>query len=216
MDPAMQAKILRALQERVVTPVGGGAIHFDARIIAATHRDLAKRVAEGTFREDLFYRLNVVPIHLPPLRERLIDIVPLAEYFLALTGSGKCLTPAAAAVLLRYAWPGNVRELKNIMERLTISVRRPDIDASDVASVCGVTPERGTGADWPDEDLPTATVRLEERLIRRALEKCGGNRTEAARMLNIHRQLLYTKMKRLGIEVSDDGTPGGVEADDST
>jgi DNA-binding NtrC family response regulator len=213
MDPTMQAKILRALQERVVTPVGGVAIDINARIIAATHRDLRKRVAEGTFREDLFYRLNVVPIHLPPLRERLADIVPLAEHFLASAGSGKHLTSAAAAVLVRYAWPGNVRELKNVMERLTVSVSKPEIDACDAVSTCSVTPEHAAGADWPDEDLPTATLRLEGLLIRRALERCGGNRAEAARLLNIHRQLLYTKMKRLGIEVSDDKTPGVTEAD---
>jgi DNA-binding NtrC family response regulator len=214
MDPAMQAKILRALQERVVTPVGGASISFDTRIIAATHRDLRKRVAEGTFREDLFYRLNVVPVHLPPLRERLADIVPLAEHFLAIAGRGKRLTAAAAALLLRYPWPGNVRELKNVIERLTITVSRPDIDAGDVSSVCSMTSDRPAGADWPDEDLPTATLRLEELLIRRALEKCGGNRAEAARLLGIHRQLLYTKMKRLGIEVSDVETPGVTEADD--
>jgi len=213
MDPAMQAKILRALQERVVTPVGGASMQFDARIIAATHRELRKRVAEGAFREDLFYRLNVFPIHLPPLRERLADIVTLAEHFLAMAGSGKRLTSGAAALLVRYPWPGNVRELKNVMERLTITVTRPDIDAGDVSSVCSMTSERPAGSDWPDEDLPTATLRLEEILIGRALEKCGGNRAEAARLLGIHRQLLYTKMKRLGLAVSDVETPAVTKAD---
>jgi two-component system NtrC family response regulator len=211
MDPAMQAKILRALQERVVIPVGGASCRFDARIIAATHRDLPKRIAEGAFREDLFYRLNVVPIHLPPLRDRPADIVLLAEHFLASTGSGKRLTPAAIATLVAHSWPGNVRELKNVMERFSIG-RTADIDASEVLSVCGALP-RSAGTDWPDEDLPSATLRLEEMLIRRALGRCGGNRAEAARHLNIHRQLLYTKMKRLGIEVSDDKTMGVAEAD---
>jgi DNA-binding NtrC family response regulator len=214
MDPAMQAKILRALQERIVTPVGGSPIPVDARIIAATHRDLTKRVADGTFREDLFYRLNVVPIHLPALRERLADIVPLAEHFLARAGSGKRLTAEAAAALIRYAWPGNVRELKNKMDRLNVTVHGNLINAADVLQTERSGSDDAHAIDWPDEDLPTATLRLEEFLIRRALSRCGGNRAEAARVLNIHRQMLYTKMKRLGIEVSDDKTPGVCESDD--
>jgi two-component system NtrC family response regulator len=213
MDPAMQAKILRALQERVVTPVGGASIPIDARIIAATHRDLQQHVADGSFREDLYYRLNVVPIHLPALRERLADIVPLAEYFLDLAGSGKRLTAEAAAALVRYGWPGNVRELKNVMNRMSVTVQSNLIEASDLFSSENSLLAETHAADWPDEDLPTATLRLEDLLIRRALAKCGGNRAEAARILNIHRQLLYTKMKRLGIEASDDQTPTVPEAD---
>ncbi len=214
MEPAMQAKILRALQERVVTPVGGASTTVDARIIAATHRDLRQRVADGSFREDLFYRLNVVPIHLPALRERLADIVPLAEYFLGRGHGGKRLTAAAAAALIRYAWPGNVRELKNTMDRLDVTVHGGLIDAEDVRETEPSVADDSHGIDWPDEDLPTATLRLEELLIRRALTRCHGNRAEAARMLNIHRQMLYTKMKRLRIEVSDDRTPGVSEVDE--
>jgi DNA-binding NtrC family response regulator len=214
MDPAMQAKILRALQERIVTPVGGASIPVNARIVAATHRDLRQRVANGTFREDLFYRLNVVPIHLPPLRERLADIVPLAEYFLSLAGSSKRLTAAAAAALIQYAWPGNVRELKNTMDRLTIAVHGKLIEAADLFADVSSASQDTRPLDWPEEDLPTATLHLEELLIRRALARCGGNRAEAARLLNIHRQMLYTKMKRLQIEVSDDQTPGVTEPDD--
>jgi DNA-binding NtrC family response regulator len=214
MDPAMQAKILRALQERIVTPVGGTPVSVDARIIAATHRDLRQRVADGSFREDLFYRLNVVPIHLPALRERLADIVPLAEYFLVSAGSGKRLTADAAAALIRYAWPGNVRELKNTMDRTMVTVQGNHIEASDLFSADSSLSAGARDTDWPDEDLPTATLRLENLLIRRALAKCGGNRAEAARLLNIHRQLLYTKMKRLGIDVSDDKTSGVAEPDE--
>lgn len=213
MDPAMQAKILRALQERTVTPVGGNSIAVDARIVAATHRDLKERVADGSFREDLFYRLNVVPIHLPALRDRLADIVPLAEYFLARAGSGKRLTAAAAASLIRGAWPGNVRELKNTMDRLDVTVHGNWIDAGDVVTIEDPREHSAQVNDWPEEDLPTATLRLEEFLIRRALLRCGGNRAEAARLLNIHRQMLYTKIKRLAIEVSDDKTPGVVDSD---
>ncbi len=177
------------------------------------HRDLTERIAAGRFREDLFYRLNVVPIHLPALRERLADIVPLAEYFLARLGSGKRLTAAAAAALIRSSWPGNVRELKNAMDRLDVTVHGNLIDAADLSIIDrSVSLEAGT-LDWPEEDLPSATLRLEELLIRRALARCGGNRTEAARILNIHRQMLYTKMKRLGIDVSDDKTPDVLEPD---
>jgi two-component system NtrC family response regulator len=195
MDFAMQAKILRALQERVVTPVGAKPVGVDVRVIAATHQDLPQRIRYGTFREDLFYRLHVVPIDLPALRERIADIVPLAEHFLSRGGGGKQLSADAVARLLRHSWPGNVRELQNAMERAAVLVRGTIINASDL----GFIAEAQTAVDWPDEDLPTALVRLEEMLIRRALERSGGNRAEAARMLNIHRQLLYSKMKRYGL-----------------
>jgi DNA-binding NtrC family response regulator len=207
MSSAMQAKILRALQERVVTPVGGKPVRADVRVIAATHSDLRERVRNGTFREDLFYRLNVVPIHMPPLRERIADILPMAEYFLAKGGGKKQLAPAAGAELIRYGWPGNVRELKNAMERVLILVRGEMIAAEDLGFL--EDPQaRPETASWPDEDLPTALARLEEMLIRRALQRTAGNRAEAARMLNIHRQLLYTKMRRYGLDVSEDRTSG--------
>jgi DNA-binding NtrC family response regulator len=132
MDIAMQAKILRALQERVVTPVGGKPVPVDVRVIAATHRDLKQRVRDGRFREDLFYRLHVVPIHLPALRERIADIVPLAEYFLARAGGAKRLASDAAARLIRHAWPGNVRELKNAIERAAVLVRGDMVNSDDL------------------------------------------------------------------------------------
>jgi DNA-binding NtrC family response regulator len=214
MDATMQAKILRALQERIVTPVGGSSTPVNARIIAATHRDLKQRILEGRFREDLYYRLNVVPIDLPALRARLADIIPLAEYFLARAGRAKRLTAAAAAALLRHPWPGNVRELKNAMDRLSVTVQANLIDEGDLFTAEKSTLSATTSLDWPDEDLPSATLRLEEFLIRRALERCNGNRAEAARMLNINRQLLYTKLKRMGIDVSADKTPGVRDSDD--
>ena len=147
----------------------------------------------------LFYRLIVVPIHLPPLRERLADIVPLAEYFLSSAGSPKRLTAAAAAALIQHGWPGNVRELKNTMDRLTVTVQGNSIEAADLFADQTSASQSGPAVDWPEEDLPTATLHLEELLIRRALRRCGGNRAEAARLLNIHRQMLYTKMKPLQI-----------------
>jgi DNA-binding NtrC family response regulator len=120
MDVGMQAKLLRSLQERVVTPVGGRPVPIDVRVIAATHRDLVQAVRNGHFREDLYYRLGVVPLVLPPLRDRLADIIPLAEHFLALAAEGatvKRLGADAAARLLAHPWPGNVRELLNAMKR---------------------------------------------------------------------------------------------------
>jgi two-component system NtrC family response regulator len=212
MDAVMQAKILRALQERIVTPVGGKPVPVDVRVIAATHRDLRQRIGDGSFREDLFYRLNVVPMHLPALRDWIADIVPLAEHFLT-RASGKRLAADAAARLIRYTWPGNVRELKNAMERAAVLVRGDAVSAADL----GFIDEMRSGAEeisaWPDEDLSSAVARLEEMLIRRALARSSGNRAEAARALGIHRQLLYTKMKRYGLEASEDQTDGVGKAD---
>jgi DNA-binding NtrC family response regulator len=203
MPPAMQAKILRVLQDQIVMPVGGRPAAVDVRVIAATHRDLTEWIAEGRFREDLYYRLNIVRITLPPLRERLADIVPLAEHFLraASAPEPKQLTAAAAARLLSHNWPGNVRELRNVIERANVFVRGNVIDAGDLdlASDIPVTSSSAVPVDWLAGDLPTALARLEEAMIRRALGACGGNRAEAARRLNVHRQLLYAKMERYGL-----------------
>jgi DNA-binding NtrC family response regulator len=211
MDVAMQAKILRALQEREVTPVGGRPTPVDVRVIAATHHDLQTLVREGRFREDLFYRLHVVPIELPPLRERLADIVPLAERFLSRTG--KRLAADAAAKLLTYSWPGNVRELKNAMERAAVLVRSDIVRADDLNFIAVSPSPDSVGAGWPDEDIPSAIARLEKMLIQRALVRSGNNRAEAARALGIHRQLLYAKMKRYELDVSAERTDGVGEAD---
>ncbi len=198
MPSAMQAKILRALQERIVTPVGGKPVPVDARVIAATHRDLPSLVEQGGFREDLYYRLNVVPITLPPLRERRADIAALAEHFLHAAGrqgGPKQLTTAALDRLLAHSWPGNVRELRNVIERATIMARRDVIDAGDLA----LAQEPAQPLSLQEIDLPKAVAKLEEAMIRDTLAACGGNRAEAARRLNINRQLLYTKMQRYGL-----------------
>jgi DNA-binding NtrC family response regulator len=213
MDASLQAKILRVLQERVVTPVGGKPALVDVRVIAATHRDLPQRIREGSFREDLYYRLHVVPIHLPPLRERIADIIPLAEHFLARAGS-KRLAADAAARLLTYAWPGNVRELKNAMERAAVLVRSEVVNGADLDFVAHSRPLDAEAFDWPEEDLASAIERLERRLIVRALTRASGNRTEAARALGIHRQLLYSKMKRYGLDASAERTDAVIKADD--
>jgi DNA-binding NtrC family response regulator len=209
MPATMQAKILRALQERVVTPVGGKSIPVDARVIAATHRDLPSLVEQNAFREDLYYRLNVVPIVLPPLRERRADIVPLAEHFLCFAGGdgeSRRLTAAAATRLLEHSWPGNVRELRNVIERASVFVRGEVIDAGDL----DMTQAPAELSPRDAVDLPTAVAELEAAMIRKTLAACGGNRAEAARRLNIHRQLLYTKMQRYGLtdeDVSANPTP---------
>ncbi len=202
MDPALQAKLLRVLQERVVTPVGGRAVAVDVRVVAATHRDLPRAVREGRFREDLYYRIGVVPLSLPPLRERLADIVPLAEHFLALAAPRgtppKRLSADAAARLLAHPWPGNVRELRNAMERVAALVRRPVMSASDLGFLQAA--DAPGEQDWLAGDLPTALARVEQAMIRGALRLTGGNRAEAARQLGIHRQLLHAKIARYGLE----------------
>ncbi|AWN52150.1 sigma-54 dependent transcriptional regulator [Methylobacterium sp. 17Sr1-1] len=212
MPPSMQAKILRALQERVVTPVGGRPAPVNVRVVAATHRDLPRLVAEGGFRQDLFYRLNVVPITLPPLRERLADILALAEHFLCASGAGpKRLGAEAAAALMRHPWPGNVRELRNVIERAAVLARGAVIGASDLGLSDPGLPGEAPGSDaalpaWLDGDLPGAVARLEEAMIRRALRASGGNRAQAAKSLGIQRQLLYAKIERYGLrdaEVSE-------------
>ena len=201
MTSAMQAKMLRALQDRAITPVGGSAAQqVDVRVIAATRHDLAALVREEKFREDLFYRLNVLRIELPPLRERGPDILLLAEHFLrrASPDVPKRLSAAAAKSLLEHAWPGNVRELENLMRSLSLTVRGAVIDHGDLDFETALTP-----ADSIDEllalNLPAATARLEKMLLQKALRETGNNRAEAARRLGIRRQFLYTKLKEHGL-----------------
>jgi len=197
MDAAMQAKILRVLQERVVTPVGGRPEPVDVRIVAATHRDLPALVEAGRFRADLFYRLHVIPIALPPLRDRTADIVPLAEHFLRAVPGSPRLSPAGATLLQLQPWPGNVRELRNAVLRAAALARSPVIEAADL--VLSAPPPRPVPAGEA-LTLPAAVAGLEAEMIRQALAASGGNRTEAARRLGIHRQLLWEKMKRYGLD----------------
>jgi DNA-binding NtrC family response regulator len=203
MDPAMQAKLLRVLQDRVVTPVGGRPFPVDVRIISATNRNLEALVREGKFREDLYWRLGVVPLHIAPLRERLADILPLAEHFLAHSGRPLQLSAEAAARLLSHRWPGNVRELRNAMERAAALARGSVLGAADLEFLHAPAPPE---TDWLAGDLQTAVARLEAAMIRRALDAAGGNRAEAARRLNIHRQLLYEKLRRYGLDPSPSAT----------
>ena len=158
-------------------------------------------MANGAFREDLYYRLDVVPILLPPLRERREDVLPLAQDFLrheARQSAPKRLSALASALLLEHSWPGNVRELRNVVARACVLVRGEIIEATDldVAEPGRQIPSRD---ELLDGDLPSAVAKLEAAMIRKALEACSGNRAEAARRLNINRQLLYTKMQRYGL-----------------
>lgn len=198
MPVAMQAKLLRVLQDHDVQPVGGSKRQrVDIRLIASTNKDLLALVEESRFREDLFYRLNVFHIHLPPLRERGSDILLLAEQFLyhAAPEAPKRLTASAAQALLEYQWPGNVRELENLMRHLTVLVRGSFIDQADLALMKREPVSGATFDELRELPLPAAMKYLERHLIQQALQKAQGNRADAARRLGIHRQLLYAKLK---------------------
>ncbi|MDF1502800.1 sigma-54 dependent transcriptional regulator [Roseisolibacter sp. H3M3-2] len=209
-----QAKLLRALEAREIERVGGGrSIKVDVRIVSATNKDLARAVADGSFREDLLFRLNVLPIHLPPLRERPDDVPLLVRHFSALHRA-RTGRPAPAwgddalALLVRHRWPGNVRELANIVERLAILHAGEPVTAAHVRQVLAIdrgTPSDGVPTSLPDpSDLGTslndALDAYERTLIVRALAVAQGNVAEAARRLQTDRPNLYRRMKRLGIQ----------------
>jgi DNA-binding NtrC family response regulator len=202
----MQAKLLRVLEERTVTPVGAGRPEpVDLRIVAATHHDVAQLVDAGGFRKDLFFRLNVLPIHIPPLRLRPTDIAELASHFLALASAPEPMALSQAAIdrLQAYAWPGNVRELRNAMERAAALVSGAVVDAGDLAFLDNAPSERSV-QDFDlallHGELGLAVEALERGMIRQALAACAGNRAEAARRLGIHRQLLYKKLRQYRLE----------------
>jgi Nif-specific regulatory protein len=205
-SPNLQVKLLRVLQEREVRAVGGTrARHVDVRLIAATNRDLGAEVKRGGFREDLYYRLAVFPIAVPPLRERREDVLPLAHHFLALHGErdgkpGCRLAPRAGELLLAFAWPGNVRELENEMQRCLALVEAGGCIDVEVLSdrICGAYEPAGDLVR-PGETLHAALDRLEAWLIRHTLDEHAGRRAATARRLGVTREGLYKKMKRLRI-----------------
>ena len=209
MSTALQMKLLRALQEREFERVGDNqTIKVDVRVIAATNSDLAKMAREGSFREDLYYRLNVIPIQLPPLRERREDIPVLARHFLDKFAPGTPMQVAQGAmrVLMAYPWPGNVRQLENAIERaVTLSAGRKEIDVADLPPEIQDEPPEGMAApfvEFPDEglDMPAYLQSIERDLIQRSLQRTGGNRNKAAELLRIKRTTLVEKLKRLGQE----------------
>jgi two-component system response regulator AtoC len=207
LTPPLQVKLLRALQEGVVRPLGGTKdVSVDVRVVAATVRDLRKEVAAQRFRDDLYYRLNVLQITVPPLRDRLDDIPLLVEHFLRRNNQRlgtriKGIDPAVRKKLLSYGWPGNVRELENLIERASVMadgdvLTLPDVGDRLQSSTDSVGDVLGSG----ELSIKKATRVIEDALIRRALERTRGNRTAAAKLLEIsHRALLY-KIKDYGVQ----------------
>ncbi len=207
MYASLQAKLLRVLQERTIRRVGGSKdLPVDLRVIAATNRDLRQRIVAGTFREDLFYRLNVVPLHLPPLRERGNDILLLAKHFLLQFSQsfGKRFTsiaPQAEQLLLAYPWPGNVRELKNIIERICIMASGPILEhrqlPAELHQHAPNTTSSTTSIDT-SQGIEQAVALFEQQLIRTALEQADNNVVKAALILKIPRGTLRYKMEKYG------------------
>ncbi|MEW6671248.1 MAG: sigma-54 dependent transcriptional regulator [Thermodesulfobacteriota bacterium] len=206
MSPSMQVKLLQVLQEREVTRVGGETVvPVDVRLIVATNKNLTELIAKGQFREDLYYRLNVVSLELPPLRERREDIPLLAQHFLKMFADKnqkdiKGLTPKAMDQFVRYDWPGNVRELMNAVERGVVLARSEYLD-DEVLPFLPAPVETPAGAisalDELSGEIPLGEV--EKVTILRTLEAAGGNKSEAARRLGITRKTLHTKLKQYGV-----------------
>ena len=194
ISPALQAKLLRVLQERAFERVGGTeTLTVDVRVIAATNRDLKKRVAEGKFREDLFYRLNVLSITIPPLRERRAEIRPLAEHFLRELKPSARFAPETLETLARYDWPGNARELRNAVERATALIEGDEVTPGDLP------PEVILPATLPPDSFHGQVEEFRRRLIRETLARHGGNQTKAAEALKLQRTSLARLIRQLGI-----------------
>ncbi|WP_029555019.1 sigma-54 dependent transcriptional regulator [Xanthobacter sp. 91] len=206
MPLPVQAKVLRALQEQSFEPVGSSkSVSVDVRIIAATHKDLQKEIAAGTFRMDLYYRLAVFPIPLPPLRERSDDIVLLADHFLAAAARDmgkriKGLTPDAQALLTRCRWPGNVRELQNCMERAAIVARGDLVGPSDLL-LFEATGEADAQPHTLNGDLDGELTRIEREFVLKALKDSGGVQARAAEKLGITERSLWHRIKKLAIKI---------------
>ena len=208
MSVALQMKVLRALQEREFERVGDSqTIKVDVRVIAATNSDLSRMVAEGTFREDLYYRLNVIPIELPPLRERRDDIPILAKHFLDKFAPDGAIhvSQGAMRALMAYHWPGNVRQLENAVERaVALGAGRQEIDSADLPPEVQGTPQATPApfVEFPEEglDLPRYLAAAERDLVHRALDRTGGNRSKAADLLRIRRTTLVEKLRRIGAD----------------
>ncbi len=216
LSPALQVKLLRVLQEREFERVGGEeTLSVDVRVVAATNRDLEAMVADGAFREDLYYRLHIVPIRLPPLRERTDDIEPLVLHFLTKLAdrTGKRLTgvePDAIGVLKQYRWPGNVRELENVVEQAMVFAETEVLTAGDLPSNLSGRTKAGPALshatdgslrlDVAGRSLPEILDGIEKTLLVQAFEKAGKVKTEAARLLGIKTSALYYKLEKYDIE----------------
>jgi transcriptional regulator with GAF, ATPase, and Fis domain len=200
----IQVKLLRVLQEREFERLGSNkTLHIDVRVIAATNRDLRVALEEGTFREDLYYRLNVVPLEIPPLRERKQDIPYLAHHFVEklapemgnqVTG----ITDAAIDKLMQYSWPGNVRELENMIERSMVMASGDKLDANDIRIDMNLRPRHSNGELSLPEGMSLDTY--EQELIRDALKRANGNKSQTARLLGLTRNALRYRLTQMGIE----------------
>jgi len=215
MSPKLQVKLLRVLQERIVEPVGSTrSVEVNVRVIAATNKDLREEVKAGRFREDLFYRLQVVPVELPPLRNRGNDIQVLANYFLeraahTLGRDKLSLTPAAKDKILSYSFPGNVRELENLMERAALLAEKDTIEVSDLPDYLQGDSKTTAIIEVP-EMIPDAGLDFnalidayETKLIQTALMQTNGNKKAAAALLQLNRTTLVEKIKKKGLEVAE-------------
>src|SRR5690606_33545710 len=208
LKPELQAKLLRVLEEKRFERVGGARSHVaDVRWIAATHRDLAQMMEAGTFREDLYHRLAVFPVRLPPLRDRPEDLAPLATVLLARIAAemgrpGLSLSEAAVARLQEQPWPGNARELRNVLERAAILAEGPLVEPRHLWLDAGrAAPVPGASTRLPELNLEA----LERRAIEQALEAESGNRKRAAARLGIGLRTLYDKLRRMGLHADDEG-----------
>jgi DNA-binding NtrC family response regulator len=206
MSPALQVRLLRVLETGEVRPVGASrAMSVDVRVIAATHRDLERGVREGRFRQDLFYRLHVFSVHVPPLRERRADVPLLAAHFLAAfraKGRGAAsLSAGALAALAGHDWPGNVRELENTLERLVAEARGGTIDVPDLPPAFK---ERPASLEEPLFTGLPSLEEMEKRYLRHVLAEVKGNRSRAAEVLGIDRRTLYRMAERFGLDLGED------------
>jgi two-component system nitrogen regulation response regulator NtrX len=210
MSLKTQSKVLRALQEGRIEPVGGGgAVSVDVRVIAATNKDLTDEIKAGRFREDLYFRLAVVPLRVPPLRERAEELIQLAEAFIIRISRNygkppKRLSPDARDTLLRHDWPGNVRELKNLMERAMILARTQEITTRDLGPLAArhlAEPDPFSFPDFPS--LKEAREWFESVYIQRELKLQNGNMTRVAERLGLDRSNLYKRLKALGVDARE-------------
>ena len=211
----LQVKLLRALQERRIKPVGATEeTEIDVRVVAATNRELEEEVARGAFRADLFYRLNVIELRLPPLRQRREDIPLLAEHFMRRFATDQDkridgITPAAMKRLEEYDFPGNVRELENVMERAVALTSGPSIDADDLPEFRATArPAADPAVDFPPDgvDLDRLMSDYERAIVVKALERAGGVRKKAAALLGITFRSLRYRLDKLGFDKGDDGS----------
>ncbi len=210
MSPTLQVKVLRVIQEKQFERIGGiKTIQADVRIITATNQNLEQAVADKRFREDLYYRINVIPVHLPPLRERGMDITILANHFLAHFNNTKkkqvrSISPAAMLLIRQYPWPGNVRELENLMEMLVVMKETGDIDVDDLPEKISHNARPFDTAEQPELtgegiDFNGLVADFEKGLLMKALKMSGGVKNRAAKLLSLNRTTLVEKLKRLNM-----------------